>query len=298
MSVYSSDMCGIAGEIRFDKGSVEAEKLKKACEILRPRGPDSHGIHAQETWGFAHSRLSIIDLSPTGHQPMVLPDIGITITYNGEIYNYRQLKDELHKKGYNFTTSSDTEVLATAYREWGLDFIKRLYGMFAFVFYDHQKQIFIAARDRLGIKPLYISYNEKKFCFASNIRALLSFDKIDTEIDPVALHNYMSLHAIVPAPRTIFRGVKKLPAATIMTVDLDGMVTDTCYWQADYSGNKESYTEPEWLEKTEQALRTSVQRRLVADVQVGLFLSGGVDSSLIAVSLIKVPEESLSASSR
>lgn len=273
-------MCGIAGEIRFDDGVVDAGRLMTMAGSMVPRGPDADGIVARGRIGFAHRRLRIIDLSESAQQPMVDPDLGLTIVYNGAIYNFRELRDELSEKGYRFFSHGDTEVLLKAYHAWGPDFVERLHGMFAFAIWERETGRVVIARDRLGIKPLYLSETHQHLRFASTLPALLAAGDVDTEIDPVALHHYMHFHAVVPAPRTILKGVRKLPPATLLTIDPDGRRSEKTYWKLSYE--TESGVEAmEWRDRLRAALRTAVERRLVADVPVGVLLSGGLDSSLI-----------------
>ncbi|MCB0393283.1 MAG: N-acetylglutaminylglutamine amidotransferase [Bdellovibrionales bacterium] len=271
--------------MRFDSKRVDIEGLSQACEVMRPRGPDDNGQITDGHWGFGHTRLSIIDLSESGHQPMSFPELNLTITYNGEIYNYREIREELEHLGHRFETKSDTEVILRGFKQWRESLIPRLYGMFAFAIYDSIQNKMFFCRDRLGIKPLYYSITKKKINFASNIKALLKFKEIDTSLDPIALHNYMTLHSIVFEPNTILNGVKKVPAAHYGWIDGNNEIRFERYWTPRYcqpSLVDSKKAEIDWLDELDNIIERAVQRRLVADVPVGLFLSGGVDSSLIA----------------
>jgi hypothetical protein len=209
-------MCGIAGEIRFDNQPVDAGGLSAMAAAMVPRGPDANGILVRGNIGFAHRRLRIIDLSDSAQQPMIDSALGLSIIYNGAIYNYRELREELVAKGYSFFSNGDTEVLLKAYHAWGPDFVERLHGMFAFAIWERGSGRVVIVRDRLGIKPLYLAEGPGHLRFASTLPALLAAGDVDTDIDPVALHHYMHFHAVVPAPLTMLKGVRKLPPATIL----------------------------------------------------------------------------------
>lgn len=273
-------MCGIAGEIRFDEKAVDPGRLAAMAGAMVPRGPDADGIVARGPVGFAHRRLRIIDLSDSAQQPMIDSGLGLTIVYNGAIYNYRELRGELEEKGYSFFSHGDTEVLLKAYHAWGADFVERLHGMFAFAIWERDSGRVVMARDRLGIKPLYLTDGDRALRFASSLPALLAGGEVNTDIDPVALHHYMHFHAVVPAPLTILKGVRKLPPATILTVEPDGRRTQKVYWKLTYE-TETGVDHAEWCDRLRTALRKAVERRLVADVPVGVLLSGGLDSSLI-----------------
>src|SRR3954469_1716894 len=215
-------MCGIAGELRFDGRPADAAVLARMSAALEPRGPDGHGVWVQDGAGLGHRRLSIIDLSERGAQPMVDPHLGLAVAFNGCIYNYRELRRELAADGYSFSSTSDTEVLMKAYHRWGERFVDRLAGMFAFVLVERSSGRAILGRDRLGIKPLYLADGDGCLRFASTLPALLAGGEVDTRLDPVALHHYLSWHAVVPAPHTVLRGVRKLPPATVLVVEPGG----------------------------------------------------------------------------
>jgi asparagine synthase (glutamine-hydrolysing) len=278
-------MCGLCGEIRFDGAGADVDAVAAMSGVLSPRGPDGHGswVSPDGRVAFAHRRLAIIDLSEGGHQPMVDEASGLTAVFNGCIYNYRQLRDELAGKGHRFRSTSDTEVVLRGYLEWGTDVVDHLVGMFAVVLHEQRTGRVVLFRDRLGVKPLYLSQTPGRLRFASSLPALVRAGGVDTSIDPVALHHYLSWHAVVPAPRTILAGVGKLPPATVRVVEPDGSSSDRVYWAPRYERRAEHarWSARDWEDAIEDALRTAVRRRLVADVPVGVLLSGGLDSSLI-----------------
>jgi asparagine synthase (glutamine-hydrolysing) len=254
---------------------------------MAPRGPDGSGIWADGPIAFGHRRLAIIDLSHAGGQPMTDAHLGLTVVFNGCIYNYEKLRDELVARGHSFFSHSDTEVIGKAYAEWGIDCVQRLVGMFAFAIAERDSGRVVLARDRLGIKPLYIDSNPARLRFASSLPALLDAGGVDTSIDTTAFAYYMSFHSVVPAPRTILNGVRKLPPATVRVIEKDGTSTDTRYWDPPFSRveTRAVWSEQDWQEALIDALRTAVKRRMVADVPVGVLLSGGIDSSLVVALL-------------
>jgi asparagine synthase (glutamine-hydrolysing) len=280
------EMCGICGEITFD-GSAAGAVIPSMAEVLRPRGPDAGGLFAQQRMAFGHRRLSIIDLAPASQQPMLDPELGLAIVFNGCIYNYRELRGELAAKGYRFFSQGDTEVILKSYAEWGPRCVERFNGMFAFAIWERDSGRVVLARDRLGIKPLYIAERPGRLRFASTLPALLAAGDVDTSIDPAALHHYMSLHAVVPAPMTILKGVRKIPPATVCIIEPDGKRSDQVYWQLRVGARAadRTLTEDEWREAVVESLGRSVERRRVADVPVGVLLSGGLDSSLLVALL-------------
>ncbi|MEZ5537039.1 MAG: N-acetylglutaminylglutamine amidotransferase [Thiolinea sp.] len=277
-------MCGFAGIFRPDTPECSLSLLEKMTRRLAPRGPDSEGMIIRNGLAMGHRRLKIIDLSNHGQQPMSDPDLGLDLVFNGCIYNYRELRQQLSGLGYRFFSESDTEVILKAYHAWGADCVQHFNGMFAFVIHERDSGRLVMARDRLGIKPLYLAQTDKQLLFASTLPAILAGQaEVDTSIDPVALNYYMSFHAVVPAPHTLLQGVRKLPPATIRTYHPDGSIQDETYWtlQVGASDADEQLSETDWQERVLDALRLAVKRRMVADVPVGVLLSGGVDSSLI-----------------
>ena len=276
-------MCGVSGEIRFDSSAADIAAVARMCDAMAPRGPDGSGLVARGRVAFGHRRLKIIDLSEKASQPMVDADLGLTIVFNGCVYNYAELRAELAGHGYRFFSSGDTEVVLKAFHRWGEACVERLHGMFAFAIHERDSGRVTLARDRFGIKPLYLSQAGKRLRFASSLTALLAAGDVDTSIDPEALNLYMSFHAVVPPPRTILKGVRKLPAATTRTIEADGTQRDRRYWNpaCERDSRDAALTATEWRDRVLEALRVAVRRRMVSDVPVGVLLSGGVDSSLI-----------------
>ena len=287
-------MCGIAGEIAKDGPADVAAVWRMASELDR-RGPDGAGAWSSGRVALAHRRLSIIDLSATGAQPMVDAQTGVAGVFNGIVYNYKELREELTAKGHRFFSTSDTEVLLKGWREWGDRFVERLYGFWAFCLVDTTTGRVLLGRDRLGIKPLYLAETAAGLRFASTPRALLAGGGVDTAIDPVALHHYLSWHSVVPPPRTILAGVRKLHPATTLAIEPDGRRTETRYWQASFERDPDraDWSPEDWERALLDALRVAVRRRMVADVPVGVLLSGGLDSSLIVALLAEQGQERL-----
>ena len=205
------------------------------CARLAARGPDGSGIWADGRVALGHRRLAIIDLSAAGSQPMVDAALGLTLVFNGCIYNYQDLRAELQAAGHRFFSTSDTEVIAKAYAQWGPACVERFMGMFAFAIVERETGRVILARDRLGIKPLYLDQTRDRLRFASSLPALLAAGGTDTSIDRTALAHYMSFHSVVPAPRTILNGVRKLPPATVRTIEPDGTFSDHVYWRPEFA---------------------------------------------------------------
>jgi asparagine synthase (glutamine-hydrolysing) len=276
-------MCGLCGEITFDGTMADTTAVARMVECLVPRGPDGQGSWSAGRVAFGHRRLSVIDLSPHGAQPMVDNELGLTAVFNGCIYDYRELRAELEGHGYRFFSTSDTEVILKGYHHWGTDVVSHLHGMFAFVIHERDTGRVVLARDRLGIKPLYLSESPGRLRFASTLPALLRAGDVDTSVDPVALHHYLTWHAVVPAPHTILTGVRKLPPATVRVIEADGSSREHRYWAPRYERRPDhaGWSARDWEDAIEEALRVAVRRRLVADIPVGVLLSGGLDSSLI-----------------
>ena len=279
-------MCGICGEVTF-YGDASNSSLAAMTQQMWPRGPDAGGTFSQNRIAFGHRRLSIIDLAAASQQPMIDPELGLAIVFNGCIYNFRELRSELIAKGYRFFSQGDTEVILKAYAEWGPRCVERFYGMFAFALWERDSGRVVLARDRLGIKPLYYSEQPGRLRFASTLPALLAAGDIDTTIDPAALHHYMSWHAVVPAPMTIIKGVRKLPPATICIIAPDGRRREEVFWQIEVGQRTEdrNLTEADWGEAIRVNLGKAIERRRVADVPVGVLLSGGLDSSVLVAML-------------
>src|SRR4051812_42042827 len=276
-------MCGLAGELRFDGSAPDLAALARMTGCLEHRGPDGSGIWARGPVALGHRRLSIIDLSDTGGQPMVDPVARLTGVFNGCIYNYKDLRRQLERAGHRFFSTSDTEVVVKAYAKWGPACVDRFLGMFAFAVFEHRTGRLTLARARLGIKPLYVEQRAGCVRFASTVQALLAGGGVDTAIDRTALAYYMTFHSVVPAPRTIVSGVRKLPPATVRVIEPDGTSRDTVYWQPEFTRDdaRRDWTSRDWEEALLERLRLAVERRMVADVPVGVLLSGGIDSSLV-----------------
>ncbi|OSC32119.1 asparagine synthase (glutamine-hydrolyzing) [Mycobacterium vulneris] len=289
-------MCGVTGEVRLDGQAPDVAAVSAMAAVLTPRGPDSGGAWSQGRVALGHRRLKIIDLTEAGAQPMVDSELGLSLAWNGCIYNYKELRQELSGYGYRFFSHSDTEVLIKAYHRWGDDFVSHLFGMFAFAIVERDSGRVLLGRDRLGIKPLYLTEDNHRIRFASTLPALLAGGGVDTRIDPVALHHYMSFHSVVPAPNTILRGVRKVPPASLVAIEPDGRRTVTTYWAPDFTrhADRADWSERDWEDAVLSTLRLAVKRRLVADVPVGCLLSGGVDSSLIVGLLAEAGQHGLS----
>ncbi|MGI9121159.1 MAG: N-acetylglutaminylglutamine amidotransferase [Acidimicrobiales bacterium] len=276
-------MCGIAGELRLDGATADVGAVVAMAATMHRRGPDGSGAWAQGRVALAHRRLKVIDLTERAAQPMVDPDLGLAVVFNGCVYNYPELRRELTAEGYRFFSSGDTEVVLKAYRHWGSDFVDHLHGMFACAIVETATGRLVLARDRLGIKPLYLTETGSTLRFASTLPALLAGGGVDTTVDPVALHHYLSFHSVVPPPRTILAGVTKLAPATVLVVEPDGRRRSHRYWapSAERRPEHAGMSARDWEDAVLASLRTAVERRLVADVPVGVLLSGGLDSSLV-----------------
>jgi len=277
-------VCGICGEFRFGQGRPDLTAVGRMTDTLRRRGPDHEGIWVDGPVAFGQRRLAVIDLSNAANQPMVDPELGLSLVFNGTIYNYPELRQELIGVGYHFFSHGDTEVLLKAYHRWGEACVERFHGVFAFAIWDTVNQRLFLGRDRLGIKPLYWTAGKGYFRFSSNTQSLLAAGGIDTKIDPISLHFLFTLHAVVPAPRTLFTGVRKVPPAHTITMDVNGNTSERCYWTL--CSVTMALSEQDWAERIYASLLQAVRRRLViADVPVGVLLSGGLDSSLLVALL-------------
>ncbi|MGE3886754.1 MAG: asparagine synthase (glutamine-hydrolyzing) [Vicinamibacterales bacterium] len=272
-------MCGIAGRVNFLTGApVDSAMVARMCELIAHRGPDGHGTWVHGPIGFGHRRLAIIDLSPLGHQPMTSADGAHVLTFNGEIYNFQELRAELEGLGHRFRSHSDTEVILAAYRQYGDACVGRLAGMFAFALWDEPRRRLLIARDRLGKKPLYYRVDADGLAFASEPKAFLAEPRFQPEVDLQSLSQYLS-YQYVPAPRSAFRGVEKLPPAHTLVVE-NGRLAISRYWTLSYA-RKQALSDDEALEGLTVHLGRAVRRRLISDVPLGAFLSGGLDSSLV-----------------
>ncbi|MCE4079734.1 N-acetylglutaminylglutamine amidotransferase [Pseudomonas nitroreducens] len=276
-------MCGIAGELRFDNQAADLAAVERITHHLTPRGPDAWGFHSEGPLALGHRRLKIMDLAEASGQPMIDTALGLSLVFNGAIYNYPELRQELEALGYRFFSGGDTEVLLKGYHAWGEELLPRLNGMFAFAIWERDKRRLFIARDRLGIKPLYLSQTGKRLRFASSLPALLKGGDIDPALDPVALNHYLNFHAVVPAPRTLLAEVQKLPPATWMIIDADGHTERQRWWTLDYGPlpDERELTLNDWEDRLLSSLRDAVSVRQRAAREVGVLLSGGVDSSLL-----------------
>jgi asparagine synthase (glutamine-hydrolysing) len=275
-------MCGIAGWINLDnsKTNRDAEAvLHSMCERIVHRGPDSEGLWLDDTAALGMRRLSIIDLK-TGDQPVFSEDRSVVVMMNGELYNYREVRADLEKRGHKFVTRSDTEILPHLYEVYGEDLLEHVNGMYAFSLWDSQRKKLIIARDRFGEKPLYYGVFGGKLIWASELKSLLAHPDVDTELDLEALRHYVSFD-YVPAPLSIFKGINKLPAAHLLTVE-NGEIKTRRYWDIDWrKSDREGGLEDAALELRDM-LSDAVRMRLVSDVPLGILLSGGIDSSTVA----------------
>jgi asparagine synthase (glutamine-hydrolysing) len=275
-------MCGICGEYRLDGSQPQLSSIHAMMDNLEKRGPDNAGSYSDGPLAFGHRRLAILDLSEKGNQPMIDPQLGYALVFNGTIYNHPELREQLKALGHTFFSTGDTEVILKAYAQWGKDCVKRFMGMFAIAIWDLKKKTLFMARDRMGIKPFYYKLDKQGLRFASSMPALLATPDIDTSLDSAAIHNLFSLHAVVPAPRTVLNGIRKLEPAHTLTINEKGEQTLERYWELDATRPAEPATEEEWIERIHEALRVAVKRRNnISDVPVGVLLSGGLDSSLL-----------------
>jgi asparagine synthase (glutamine-hydrolysing) len=255
-------------------------RLRRMCDTIIHRGPDDEGVGIADNVALGMRRLSIIDIQG-GSQPIFNEDHSVRVTFNGEIYNYRELRRTLEQSGHTFRTQSDTEVLVHAYEEYGTAFLNRLNGMFALALHDMSRQRVILARDHMGIKPLFYSITEEAIIWGSEIKAILASGGIDRSLEPTSLLDFLSWE-YVPGEATLFREIRKLPAGHMLIADASGQITEPVeYWDIPTSAPSKLHSENEWLERLEEAVGESVRRQLVSDVPLGAFLSGGVDSSLV-----------------
>lgn len=285
-------MCGIAGEISF-QGQASTHYVDAMLNKLAPRGPDGWGVFAQGNICFGHQRLKVIDLTSAGAQPMHDARLGLTIIFNGCIYNYKVLRQELEQLGHQFFSTSDTEVILKAYAQWQEHCMDRFNGMFSFAIWHRDSNSTFFARDRLGIKPLYYYCNQQGFWFSSTLPSLLKCAEVPSELSPLGVHQYMSFRAIVGSD-TLFRGVKKLLPGHWLRVSAEGKIEQGCYWQLNsVVDDDDSRSEQDWQQELKTALFASAKRRLEADVPVGVLLSGGVDSSLLVGMLSELGQKHL-----
>ena len=279
-------MCGICGELRTAGGATSPERIVGMRDSLVHRGPDAKGLYLSpdRRIGLGFRRLRIIDLGPSADQPMTNEDGTVRLVFNGEIYNFRALRNELERKGHRFRSRSDSEVIVHLYEEEGIAAIAQLDGMFAIAIWDERERRLVLARDRAGKKPLFYAHANGSFVFASEIKAFFHLDDHQIEVDPEAVPQYF-IHGYVPSPRTLYRGVRQLEPATTMVVDCDGGVTREVYWRIQLrtaaARGSRAPGEREASEKVRELLTRAVERRLISDVPLGAFLSGGLDSTIV-----------------
>ncbi|WP_020408033.1 N-acetylglutaminylglutamine amidotransferase [Hahella ganghwensis] len=283
-------MCGICGEIRFDNQPPDLQFIQQANYLQQPRGPDAEGVWVQNNVAFGHRRLKIMDLSEASQQPLYDPSLGLSVVFNGAIYNHPELREELKQMGYRFYSEGDTEVVLKAYHAWGRDCVKHFNGMFAIAVWERESGKTLLFRDRLGIKPLYYHRDTHRMKFASFLPALAKGLEHTPGISPSALNKYLNFHSVVPSPETLFDGIHKVPPGTVIEVHADGSVQQESYWDLTFETlpDEEKLTAQEWQDRLLQELFAAVRRRNVAAVDVGVLLSGGVDSSLLVGLLAEV----------
>ncbi len=277
-------MCGIVGQARSDGAPIQTELIHRMCAALEHRGPDSRGDAVEARAGLGIQRLRVIDIE-SGDQPIYNEDRSIVVVLNGEIYNYRELRERLERSGHRFATHGDTETIVHLYEEYGDDCVRHLHGMFAFALWDKKRARLLVARDRLGKKPLFYAQRDGALSFASELGALLQDPEISREIDHQAIDCYLA-YQYVPSPRSAFRAVRKLPPAHTL-VWQDGRIEIARYWQLDY-GTKLDADPAELGERIRAALLEATRKRLIADVPLGAFLSGGIDSSAVVAAMAKL----------
>ncbi|RMH34609.1 MAG: asparagine synthase (glutamine-hydrolyzing) [Acidobacteria bacterium] len=284
-------MCGILGFITQSKAKAEESwaKLETMCELIKHRGPDERGMLVKDNVALGMQRLSIIDLKG-GSQPIFNEDRSLAVIFNGEIYNYRELKSRLEKSGHCFKTNSDTETIVHSYEEFGTDCVHYLRGMFAFAIYDFKNRTLFLARDRVGKKPLfYCITQDGDFVFGSELKVLLEYGKIDREIDLAALDAYLTF-GYVPEEFCIFKNIKKLPPGHFLIYQ-NGQVKQQRYWDFVYSSDRKPKTEAEYIEVLREKLKEAVKVRLISEVPLGAFLSGGIESSSVVAMMSKLLEK-------
>lgn len=284
-------MCGLTGIFNVNGEPVSPVILRKMTDAIKHRGPDGEGFYTDSFIGLGHRRLAIIDLSPLGHQPMITSDGNYVLIFNGEIYNFQELRIELEARGHQFHSRSDSEVVLHAYVEWGEKALDRFNGMFAFAIWDRKRQELFIARDRFGVKPMYYGLFGSVFLFGSEVKAILQHPAYKTEIDKNALMEYFTFQNIFSS-RTLFAGVSLLPAGSYLRIALGSMDLQqpTRYWDYSFSEPDSPVDEREYIEELDRLLRQAVVRQLISDVDVGAYLSGGMDSGAItAIAATQLP---------
>lgn len=281
-------MCGITGLYHRHRDPVPIQVLERMTQVLVHRGPDGEGVWSEGPIGLGHRRLAIIDLSPLGHQPMMTQDRRYVMSYNGEVYNFRELRVELEALGFPFHSRTDTEVVLNAIAAWGLDAIPKFNGMFALAVWDRQESKLILARDRYGIKPLYYTWVNNALIFASEVKALLQHPLVNVAVDPSALVEYLTFQNTF-GENTLFKNIRLLPAGTVLSVD-EKTERSWQYWDFDFHSPNEALSREDCIEELDHLFCQAVNRQLVSDVPVGAYLSGGMDSAAItAISSTQLP---------
>ena len=283
-------MCGIAGILEFERDSrADPAALRAMCQIMEHRGPDDDGFHTDGPVGIGMRRLSIVDLA-TGHQPISNETASITIVFNGEIYNHLSLREQLVARGHSYRTHSDTETIVHLYEEYGVDCVQHLRGMFAFAIWDRNKKTLFIARDRLGIKPLYYRLTPERLLFGSEIKVLLAHGSIRPEFDRAALPEFLAF-GYLSGENTFYSGIRKLMPGHTMEIGLDAQPKIRQYWDLDVSSTHESRDESYYVQSYRELLEGAVSSHLMSDVPLGVFLSGGLDSSAVAALMTKIRRE-------
>jgi asparagine synthase (glutamine-hydrolysing) len=292
-------MCGICGIANLGgEGRIDEQLLQQMSTVQRHRGPDDEGYFSAPGIGLGFRRLAILDLTPHGHQPMTNEDSTIWLVFNGEIYNFQQLVSELEWAGHSFKSRTDSEVIIHAYEQWGIGCLERLNGMFAFAIWDSHKRSLFMARDRLGVKPFYYWSNGTYFAWSSELKALLTLPWVARQLNVHALQSYLT-YEYVPAPESIFEGIQKLPAGHYLEIQLDGSAERNCtsdwqpqqYWNVQFSAETVKRSAHDYAHELRDLLKKAVARRLVSDVPLGVFLSGGIDSSSVVALMKEVSNE-------
>jgi asparagine synthase (glutamine-hydrolysing) len=284
-------MCGVVGILNRNGEPAVPQLLRRMTDAIAHRGPDGEGFYFDDCMGLGHRRLAVIDLSSAGHQPMLTADENYSLSYNGEVYNFKELRGELEVLGHQFQSQTDSEVVLNAYAEWGMDAVKRFNGMFAFAVWDRARRELVLVRDRYGIKPLYYVQCGGAFLFASEVKALLVHPHCSVEVDKQGLVEYFTFQNFF-TDRTLFRHIKILPAGTYLKVRLnsDNIPEPQMYWDYDFSEPEQIRDEREYVEELNRLFQQAVKRQLVSDVSVSAYLSGGIDSgSITALAAQEIP---------
>ena len=275
-------MCGITGLINFNGEPASQVILKKMTDVIAHRGPEGEGFYINDTAGLGHRRLKIIDLSPAGSQPMITRDKRYVISYNGEVYNFGQLRVELEALGHEFHSRSDTEVVLHGFAEWGIEVVHKLNGMFAFAILDNHEHILWLARDRYGVKPIYYYQDKRHFIFASEVKAILAHPGYQIGVDKEACLEYFTFQNNF-TDRTLFKDIRLFPAGSFMRIDIsqNPKITTEKFWDFSFAEPDSKISDQEYLEELDRLINQAVNRQLVSDVDVGAYLSGGMDSGTI-----------------